>query len=106
MGNPLNDLTYFIVAQVQVIRRAIDELHAYLNRKTAEVRELESHLRALNLFNHRQADVIRHAFKHPLEQYTIAGHRKSHNVVYQTARSDLLDLVARGVLKQTKRGKK
>lgn len=101
-----NDLTYFIVAQSRVIRQAIEELHAYIARKTAEVRELESHVRALNLFNHRQAEVIRHALKHPYEEYTIAGHRKSHNVVYQTARADLSDLAGRGILAQIKRGKK
>lgn len=101
-----NDLTYFIVAQSRVIRQAIEELHAYIARKTAEVRELESHVRALNLFNHRQAEVIRHALKHPYEEYTIAGHRKSHNVVYQTARADLLDLAGRGILAHKKRGKK
>ncbi|MBU6401889.1 MAG: Fic family protein [Verrucomicrobia bacterium] len=101
-----NDLTYFIVAQSSVIRQAIEELHAYIARKTAELREVESHVRALNLFNHRQADLIRHALKHPYEDYTIAGHRKSHNVVYQTARTDLLNLAVRGLLQQKKRGKK
>lgn len=100
-----NDLTYFIVAQTQVIRRAIEELHDYIGRKTAEVRETEAHVRALNLFNHRQADLIRHALKHPFQEYTITGHRKTHNVVYQTARTDLLDLKARGVLDQKHRGK-
>jgi len=100
-----NDLTYFIVAQTQVIRRAIAELHAYIDGKTAEVRELESHVRALNLFNHRQADLIRHAMKHPYHHYTIGSHQKSHNVVYQTARTDLLDLEARGVLEHKKRGR-
>jgi hypothetical protein len=29
----------------------------------------------------------------------------SHNVVYQTARTDLLDLAARGVLEKRKKGK-
>jgi Fic family protein len=101
-----NDLTYFIVAQTKVIRRAIDELHAYINHKTGEVRELETHLRALNLFNHRQADLIRHALKHPYQEYTIASHGKIHNVVYQTARTDMLDLSARGALDKRKRGKK
>ena len=101
-----NDLTYFIVAQTMVIRRAIDELHTYINRKTEEVRELEAHLRALDLFNHRQAELIRHALKHPFQEYSIASHGKSHNVVYQTARTDLLDLKARGALEQKKRGKK
>ncbi|MDO8539559.1 MAG: Fic family protein [Opitutaceae bacterium] len=100
-----NDLTYFIVAQSKVIRKAISELHAYIDRKTAEVRELETHVRALNLFNHRQAEIIRHALKHPYQQYTIGSHQKSHGVVYQTARADLLDLATRGVLGQLKRGK-
>lgn len=93
-----NDLTYFIVAQTKVIRKAITELHAYIDSKTAEVRELETHVRALNLFNHRQAELIRHALKHPYQHYTIGSHRQSHNVVYQTARADLLDLAARGML--------
>lgn len=101
-----NDLTYFIVAQTKVIRRAIEELHSYINRKTEEVRELDSHVRALDLFNHRQAELIRHALKHPFQEYTIAGHGKSHNVVYQTARTDILALNARGALDKKKRGKK
>jgi Fic family protein len=101
-----NDLTYFIVAQTQVMRRAIERLHEYIDRKTAEVRALEAHVRALDLFNHRQAELIRHALKHPYQEYTIASHGKSHNVVYQTARTDLLDLKERGVLELKKRGKK
>lgn len=100
-----NDLTYFIVAQARVIDEAIKELHNYADRKTSELRELESHLRALDLFNHRQVDLIRHALKHPFQPYTIEGHKKSQNVVYQTARTDLLDLQRRGVLEQKKRGK-
>lgn len=101
-----NDLTYFIVAQTKVIRRAIDGLHSYINQKTVEVREVEARVRALDLFNHRQADLIRHALKHPFQEYTIGSHGKSHKVVYQTARTDLLDLKARGVLEHKKRGKK
>ncbi|HOY57073.1 MAG TPA: Fic family protein [Verrucomicrobiota bacterium] len=101
-----NDLTYFLVAQTKVIRRAIVELHDYIARKTTEVREVEARLRALGLFNHRQAELIRHALKHPFQEYSIASHQKSHNVVYQTARTDLLGLHERGVLDQKKRGRK
>ena len=101
-----NDLTYFIVAQTEVIRRAIAELHAYIDRKTAEVRDLEARVRALGRFNHRQAEVIRHALKHPYQEYTFASHGKSHGVVYQTARVDLLELKSRGVLEEEKRGKR
>jgi len=100
-----NDLTYFLIAQTQVIRRAIRELHEYIARKTNEVREVELHMRALDLFNHRQVDVIRNALKHPGQRYTIASHQKSQNVVYQTARTDLLDLGSRGVLDQRKKRK-
>ena len=101
-----NDLTYFLVAQTKVIRQAVIALHDYLARKTTERRELETRLRALNLFNHRQGELIRHALKHPYQEYSLAGHQKSHNVVYQTARADLLDLKARGVLEEKKRGKR
>jgi Fic family protein len=100
-----NDLTYFIIAQTKVIRRAIDDLHAYIDRKTAEVREIESHIRALELFNHRQVELIRHALKHPFQQYSIASHQKSQQVVYQTARTDLLDLRKRGIFDWKKRGR-
>ena len=100
-----NDLTYFIVAQAKVIRQAIEGLHAYIQRKTSEVQEMEAHLRALDLFNHRQVDLIRHALKHPYQQYTVTSHRKSHNVVYQTARTDLLDLNKRAVLEKKKKGR-
>lgn len=100
-----NDLNYFIVAQTQVIRRAISELHTYIDRKTVEVRELESKIKALRMFNHRQAELIRHALKHPYQEYTIESHQKSHNVVYQTARTDLLQLHTKELLNMEKRGK-
>ncbi len=101
-----NDLTYFIVAQTKVIQRAIDELHAYIDRKSLELKELEAQIHALDYFNHRQVDLIRHALKHPFARYTIESHRSSHNIVYQTARTDLLDLHSRDILEQQTVGKK
>jgi Fic family protein len=101
-----NDLTYFIVAQTQVIKRAIEALHSYVDAKTAEMQELESRVRAINLFNHRQAALIRHALKHPFQVYTFGSHQKSHQVAYQTARTDLLDLQAKGLFDARKRGRK
>lgn len=100
-----NDLTYFIVYQTEVIQRAIKELFAYIDRKTAEAREMESHLRALQLFDHRQTDLLRHALKHPHGEYAIQGHQQSHRVAYQTARNDLLELQDKGLLNMHKRGK-
>jgi Fic family protein len=100
-----NDLTYFLLAQTYVIRQAIAELHAYIRRKTEEFHDAESHMKALDLFNHRQVELLLHAIKHPNHRYTFASHGKSHGIVYQTARADLLDLAERKMLESQKKGK-
>lgn len=100
-----NDLTYFIIAQSKVIRRAIHELHRYIERKTDEIQDVESHIRALDLFNHRQVEIVRNALKHPGQRHTFVSHQRTHNVAYQTARTDLITLRERGVLDMRKRGK-
>ena len=100
-----NDLTYFVVAQADVIIQALQELSTYIDRKTAEVREAESTIRSLELFNHRQSALIIEAVKAPGRRYTIKEHQNMHGVVYQTARTDLLDLANRGVLELKKKGK-
>jgi Fic family protein len=93
-----NDLTYFLLHQLQVLLRAIDELYSYLDRKAAEVSQVERALRRTPGFNHRQLDLLGHALRHPDSVYTISSHAGTHNVVYQTARLDLLDLEAKGLL--------
>jgi Fic family protein len=98
-----NDLTYFILHQLRVISRAIDT--NYLRRKMQEVRQVQSLLKQSGDLNHRQLALLSHAFRHPDMNYTIQSHQTSHNVVYQTARTDLLDLVDRGLLVQRKVGK-
>jgi len=100
-----NDLTYFLLYQLQVIRKAIEELEEYLERKMREVRQVESFLRQSADLNHRQLALVSHALKHPGMRYTIESHRRSHNVVYQTARTDLLSLVDKNLLLQRKVGK-
>lgn len=100
-----NDLTYFILHQLTVLCRAIDELYEYLERKSGEVRRLERLLRRSEGFNHRQLELLSHALRHPDAEFTIASHRRSHRVVYQTARTDLLDLEDKGLLQKVKVGK-
>ncbi len=100
-----NDATYFLVHQVEVIRRAVQALHAYIDRKTRETREIELLLRDQESLNHRQIALVSHALRHPGAAYTIAGHRRSHNTAYDTARRDLLGLVTADLLMMKKRGK-
>lgn len=97
-----NDLTYFILYHLEVLRRAVAELHKYIRRKTEELRAIERRLQGVNLLNYRQRALISHALRHPDQRYTIASHRVSHNVVYETARNDLLDLKRRGLLRAEK----
>lgn len=100
-----NDLTYFLVAQTQVIQRSIRELHLYIERKTKELRDLESRTDLFQNYNHRQVALIRHALKHPGQVYTFSSHQNSHKIVYQTARVDLLKLAKNTLLEQRKRGR-
>ena len=93
------DTTYFVLNQLKVICRAIDELHAYLARKARQVRETEKLLRQADL-NHRQIALLSHALRHPEAEYTFRSHQTSHGVVYQSARTDLLDLEQRGLLER------
>lgn len=100
-----NDLTYFILHQLDVILRAIDELHEYIKRRTERLQAAERQLRGIATLNHRQRALISHALRHPHYQYTIRSHQISHNVVYQTGRLDLLGLDKRGLLTSRKIGK-
>ena len=100
-----NDLTYFIIYHLDVIRRAIKELHEYIKRKTEKLQTIERELRGIVVLNHRQRALISHALRHPHQLYTIKSHQTSHNVVYQTSRLDLFDLELRGLLKCHKVGR-
>ena len=97
-----NDLTYFIRYHLQVLDRALRALHEYIARKSAQQQHLEAVVGGLADLNHRQRALVGHALRHPHYRYTIAGHRTSHGVVYQTARADLLELAAAGLLEARK----
>lgn len=101
-----NDLTYFILYHLKIIGRAIDELHAYVERKASEVRSAEALIRTSANLNHRQRALLSHALKHPGFRYTFESHRISHGVVYQTSRTDLLNLAELGLLAQEKIGRR
>ena len=101
-----NDLTYFILYHLEVISRAIRDLHSYLDRKREELRQTEGLLRASAGFNHRQLALLSHALRHPNAEYTVKSHQTSHNIVHQTARTDLYDLVRRGLLTKRKIGRR
>ena len=93
-----NDLTYFLLFQLDVINRALDEAQGYIRCKTEEMRETQAVLHPSAGFNHRQIALLRHALQHPDALYTFKSHQQSHGVVYQTARTDLLKLADHDLL--------
>lgn len=101
-----NDLTYFLLHQLEVVNRAMEELDAYLRRKTEEVQAVERKLETRVPLNHRQLALLSHALRNPRAEYTFGSHQRSHNVAYATARSDLLELAELGFLDQSAPGRK
>lgn len=97
-----NDVTYFIVHQLEVIKRAIDDLLTYLRKKAREITTVEQSIRKelQARFNYRQIALINRALKQPDSVFTVQSHRGSHNVTYDTARTDLLKLVELGLLEK------
>lgn len=100
-----NDLTYFIIHQAEVIRRALRELHDYVARKSTETRACLNALQKHPELNHRQQALIAHAVRHPGFAYQIAAHGTRHAVTYATARADLLNLAKLKFLEHRKAGR-
>jgi len=49
--------------------------------------------------------LLAHTLRHPDARYTIAPHVLDHGIVYETARTDLLDLTGDGLLIASKQGR-
>ena len=104
-----NDVTYFIIHQLQVIQRAIHDLLDYLHKKAGEIKTVEQLIDKSKTLrkslNHRQIALINSALKNPAAVFYVASHRDAHNVTYDTARTDLLKLVDLGLLEKSKIGR-
>lgn len=101
------DLTHFFLYHLNVIDRAIAELHRYLAKKADELRDVQVRIRATpGEFNYRQLAVLEHAVKNAGASYSAESHARSHNVSEQSARNDLGGLENRGLLTRIRRGRK
>lgn len=100
-----NDLTYFILHQLDVIDKAMEALREYVTRKSEQQKVIEQKLRGHITLNHRQTALLGHAVRHPHHRYTVASHQTRHGVVHQTARTDLYDLERRGLMTRSKVGR-
>ncbi len=102
-----NDLTYFINYHIKIIDEALDDLKSYMKKQISEKERITKiiQLKGYEL-NTRQMEVIKRINKHPNESITINEIMRMFDVVYETARSDLLDLAKKGFLEKAVIGKK
>jgi Fic family protein len=100
------DATYFLVYQLEVIQRAVEQLHKYLRQKIRDLRDVERLLKGSNQFNHRQLALLGNALRTPDAVYSFQSHAASHGVTHETARNDLLPLVEMGFLDQRRPGRR
>lgn len=90
------DLTYFFIHHLEVIRRAIHDLHAYLARKSEDMRSTRAAFSRDDDLNGRQIALLDRALDDPDATFTARTHAASHRVTPETARQDLLALEERG----------
>ncbi|ASR55539.1 Fic family protein [Cellulomonas sp. PSBB021] len=100
------DLTYFALHQLEVLHRAIDNLHRYLATKAEEMQVARRDIRTMQgRFNHRQLALLEHALRSPGGTYTTTSHATSHAVTIETARQDLHALEDAGLMVRRREGK-
>ncbi len=100
------DTTYFLIHQLDVIERAIADLHDYLQHKTSEIQDMERLLHGADYLNGRQLALLIDAVRNPDAAYSFESHAMSHRVSHETARSDLRGLAERELLVRRARGRK
>lgn len=100
-----NDLTYFINYNLKCIRQSLDEFKGYVKRKIEEKKKALELIKTNNV-NQRQAQILEIFHNEPDKFLTIKEVENLFGVVYQTARTDLLDLEAKKYLQSKLSGKK
>ena len=99
------DVTYFLMYKLRIISLARQELRQYLQVKQRELRQAQTWFGSDDSVNHRQREVVMQFVRDPERQLTIQEHQNRFQIVYETARQDLLELEDAGYLEKTKVGK-
>lgn len=98
-----NDLTFFVLMQLESLCEAAKEFHKYIDKRQSEGRVLYETLRSV--LNVRQIDVVAHMHRHPGYIYKAIEHAHWHSISANTARADFEGLVAKGFMQSMRVGK-
>ena len=99
------DLTYFLLNQLAVLRRATDDLVEHLRQRSQRMGHLTQALSNAQELNSRQQAVLTYLVRKPQQAVTVKGHATSHQISYLTARKDLQLLEGQGLLRRVRRGR-
>jgi Fic family protein len=99
------DLTYFVLYKLEVITQALGALGEHLKAEQERLQRSERLLALGTDLNLRQRLLLEHGARHHGTLYTVKSHAASNGVALLTARTDLEDLVSRGLMTTTKRGR-
>ena len=100
-----NDLTYFIMYNLKVINRSIEEFEAYISRKKQEIGSTLEAVKKYPDINFRQQDLLGRAIREPAVRYTAGMCAKIYRVTHMTALSDLRGLVKRDLFVELSAGR-
>lgn len=98
------DLTYFLLHQLRVLRRATDDLISHLRDRAQRLQSLTTAALA-GAVNDRQRAILERLLREPQEGITIAQHARDQKVTYLTARKDLQGLESAGHLRRVQAGR-
>ncbi len=100
------DLTYFIKYNLECIEDALEDLLEHIKKKQVEQKEVQKIIEKTRGLNHRQASILEEFMSQSDKTFSILEISQTYNVVYQTARTDLLLLTKKGLLTMKKISKK
>ena len=100
-----NDVTHFLLHQLDIIQQAVDQLDHDLQEQAAATRDLLEQLSDSG-FSERQLAILQSAIEQPNRIFTITQQQNEHRVSYWAARADLQNLTERGYLHRERSGRK
>lgn len=101
------DLTYFIYYQLDIIKRAIEDLRSYVEKETSKLQNFTaeiSNFATAHGLNGRQIEILQAAVKEKGKIFTVKNVSAQFDVAENTARTDLKQLLELKLLGQFKSG--